>query len=205
MYNELYAAWKREISDPSLGSLPSDFYAKITVYLGKIREDNKMLDNKSLKVALLEHEKQHVNRMLNELLKLRYEKLVHAITEAQKIPQPTLAAEEAKICENFLSFSADYQKFTKSLLQGETFTPAPSAVPSTPVSQVTPTPAPAPVALTPHKRVTLRFSKNVPAVIGFDMKTYGPFLVEDVASLPVENAKILVKQGLAVQVELTGQ
>ena len=33
------------------------------------------------------------------------------------------------------------------------------------------------------------------------MKTYGPFIVEDVASLPVENARILVKQGLAVLVE----
>jgi DNA replication initiation complex subunit (GINS family) len=33
------------------------------------------------------------------------------------------------------------------------------------------------------------------------MKTYGPFLVEDVASVPVENAKILIKQGLAELVE----
>ncbi len=39
--------------------------------------------------------------------------------------------------------------------------------------------------------------------MGADMKSYGPFLVEDVASLPVENAKILVKQGLAVQVEVS--
>jgi len=33
------------------------------------------------------------------------------------------------------------------------------------------------------------------------METYGPFKVEDVASLPVENAKILVKKGLAEKVE----
>ena len=54
-----------------------------------------------------------------------------------------------------------------------------------------------------HKRVTLRFVKNIPAIIGADMKTYGPFIVEDVASLPVENAKMLVKQGLAVLVEVS--
>ena len=54
-----------------------------------------------------------------------------------------------------------------------------------------------------HKRVTLRFAKNIPAIIGLDMKTYGPFKVEDVASLPVENAKMLVKQGLAVLVEVS--
>ena len=39
--------------------------------------------------------------------------------------------------------------------------------------------------------------------MGLDMKTYGPFMVEDVASLPVENAKMLVKQGLAVLVEVS--
>jgi DNA replication initiation complex subunit (GINS family) len=33
------------------------------------------------------------------------------------------------------------------------------------------------------------------------MKTYGPFLAEDVASLPVENAKVLVKRGLAEAIE----
>jgi len=34
------------------------------------------------------------------------------------------------------------------------------------------------------------------------MKTYGPFKVEDVASLPAENAKILIRQGLAEKVEV---
>ena len=54
-----------------------------------------------------------------------------------------------------------------------------------------------------HKRVALRFIKNIPTIIGADMKTYGPFIAEDVASLPVENAKMLVKQGLAVSVEVS--
>jgi DNA replication factor GINS len=47
----------------------------------------------------------------------------------------------------------------------------------------------------------MRFLKDVPAIIGADMKTYGPFKTEDVASLPVENTKILKKQGLAENVE----
>jgi DNA replication factor GINS len=196
MYNELYSAWKAEVSDSSLGSLPQDFYVKINAYLAKIKEDNKLLDKKSLKVTLLEHEKQHVNQMLEELLRLRYEKLLKAITETQKVPSASLAAEEAKLCENFLSFSSAYQKFTKSLLLGET-----SQTTSTPTITA-PNPFSSVVNLDAPKRVALRFSKNVPAVIGFDMKTYGPFKVEDVATLPVENAKMLVKQGLAVQIDL---
>jgi DNA replication initiation complex subunit (GINS family) len=35
------------------------------------------------------------------------------------------------------------------------------------------------------------------------MKTYGPFMVEDVASVPVENARILIKQGLAEMVDVS--
>jgi len=53
----------------------------------------------------------------------------------------------------------------------------------------------------PKKRV-LRFLKEIPAIIGADMKTYGPFKPEDVASLPLENARILTKQGIAVEVEV---
>jgi DNA replication initiation complex subunit (GINS family) len=33
------------------------------------------------------------------------------------------------------------------------------------------------------------------------MKTYGPFEAEDVSSVPTENAKIFVRQGLAEKVE----
>ena len=52
-----------------------------------------------------------------------------------------------------------------------------------------------------HKRAVLRFLRDVPAIIGADIKTYGPFKAEDVASLPVENAKVLIKQGLAEKIE----
>jgi DNA replication initiation complex subunit (GINS family) len=34
------------------------------------------------------------------------------------------------------------------------------------------------------------------------MKPYGPFAVEDIAALPVQNAKIIVKQNLAVIVDV---
>lgn len=182
MYDELYAAWRREIEDASLGGLPPDFYARIADYLKRIREENRMLDKKSVKVNLLEHEAQNVKLMLEELIWTRYKKLVKTITQSQKIPTESLTMEEAKICESFVSFTDAYQKFANSLMQGQ-------------VSKLSMAPS--------HKRLTLRFSKNIPAIIGADMKTYGPFLVEDVASLPVENAKILVKQGFAVMVEVS--
>jgi len=181
MYNELYNAWRREIEEVSLGGLPPDFYARIADYLRRINEESR-IDKKSVKVNLLEREAQNVKRMLNELLWARYKKMVKTITQEQKLPSELLTVEEAKMCESFVTFSCAYQKFAKGLMQGQT------AKVEAEVS---------------HKRLTLRFTKNTPTIIGLDMKTYGPFAVEDVASLPVENARILVKQGLAVPVEVS--
>ena len=96
--------------------------------------------------------------------------------------------------ESFVNFSSAYRKFAEGLMQGQGQTVKVEVV----RMDVAKIEAPA-----DHKRVTLRFTKNTPAIIGLDMKTYGPFMVEDVASLPAENAKIFVKHGLAVLVEVS--
>jgi len=192
MYNELYAAWRREIEEASLGDLPPDFYNKIADYLRRLNEENKILDKKSVKVNLLEYESQNVNRMLKELLKVRYKKLVRTITQSQKLPFDLLTVEEAEMCKSFVAFSEAYQKFARNLMQGQAFKVAGTNLDSKVEPQII-----------SRKRVALRFIKNIPTIIGADMKTYGPYVAEDVASLPVENAKMLVKQGLAVSVEVS--
>ncbi|MDR2202966.1 MAG: hypothetical protein LBE76_01410 [Nitrososphaerota archaeon] len=181
MYDELYQAWKHEVTDSTLGTLPRDFYERIIQYLRKINEENSLTDNKALKTALLEREFVNVNRMLGELLRLRYKKIVKSTTQTQKLSTDLLALEEIQLFESFVPFTEAYQKFTKSLLQGY-------------ISKSN---------QEPRKRITLRFSKDIPQIIGVDMKPYGPFIVEDLASLPAQNAKILVKQGLSVIVDVT--
>ncbi|MEM2081919.1 MAG: hypothetical protein QXP44_06110 [Candidatus Bathyarchaeia archaeon] len=180
MYDEIYAAWRREAENESLGSLPADFYARVARYLQKIKEECRMLDKKTVKAALLEHELQHAKRMVKAIVWLRYKKLLRIISKTQKVPAESLAAEETILWTSFSSFAEAYQKFAESLLRGQVSADNPPK---------------------PRKRVTLRFLKEIPAIIGADMKTYGPFLAEDIASVPAENAKILVKQGLAVQVD----
>jgi DNA replication initiation complex subunit (GINS family) len=180
MYDELYQAWKHEIAEATLGILPRDFYERVTRYLRKITEENSLADNQSLKTALLEKEAANVKRMLGELLWARYKKLVKFTTQTQKLSTDRLALEEIQIFESFIPFTEAYHKFAKSLLHGSIRKSSQE----------------------PRKRVTLRFSKDIPQIVGVDMKPYGPFVVEDLASLPVQNAKNFVKQGLAVIVEV---
>ncbi len=180
MYAELLAAWQLEIENPALEALPPDFYTRIAEYLQRIKEESRMLDKKTVKAVLLEHEVRNVKRMLQELVWARHNKLIKIVSETQKVPSDLLTVEEAKVWVDFLSFTEAHEAFAKNLLQGQ-------------ISKVEVEKA--------HKRIALRFVKAVPAVVGADMKTYGPFKVEDIASMPVENAKILVKQGFAQAVE----
>ena len=194
MYNELYSAWQREIDDPTLGGLPLDFYAKISQYLKNIKEEDKVLDKKSVKTSLLDHESANVERMLKELLGTRYRKIIKTVTKTQKLPIELLTVEETRMCETFANFTKLYHKFTDDLMQGQLTVEPIKVVVKTETNAIAPQ---------PHKRSTIRFLKNIPAIMGADMKSYGPFVAEDVASLPPQNAQILVKQGLAVLVEVS--
>src|SRR5208282_3462602 len=156
MYTELYAAWRRENHAASLGGLPPDFYARIADYLRRIRDENRMLDKKSVKVNLLDREAQNVKRMLEELLWARYKKLVKTITQNQQLPSALLTVEEAKMCESFVTFTGTYQKFAKDLMLGQ------AAKIDAEVK------ADAKVDLKVEvgkKRLALRFLKNTPAII----------------------------------------
>ncbi len=111
MYNQLYAAWQREIDDPTLGALPPDFFVKIAEYLRRIKDEDKILDKKSVKMNLLLHESANVERMLKELLEIRYRKLIKTVTKNHKAPAELLTVEEARMVETFADFTKTYHKF----------------------------------------------------------------------------------------------
>jgi DNA replication initiation complex subunit (GINS family) len=163
-----------------LGCLPHNFYVTIADYLRLLGEESRMLDKKTLKAKLLEQEAKHVRCMLDKLVWTRFEKITCLIGKSQSVSSEALTAEEIGVFEGFVPITEAFSKFAKELLQGQ-------------VARVE--------AQKTHKRTVLRFVKVVPAIIGVDMKSYGPFLIEDVASVPIDNAQILVKQGLAVLVE----
>ncbi len=196
MYNQLYAAWQREINDPTLGALPQEFYSKIAEYMHRIKEEDKVLDKKSIKMNLLIHESANVERMLEQLLEFRYRKLIKTVTKNKKLPIELLTVEEAKICETFADFAKTYQQFAYDLMNGQITQIVESD--KAPIKVIVKT-----ETFSVPKRSTIRFLKGIPAIMGADMKSYGPFLAEDVASLPPQNAQILVKQGLAVLVDVS--
>mgnify|MGYP001067194469 CR=1 FL=1 len=181
MYDELYEVWKRELESVELGALSLDFYSRIADYLRRLKEESRMLDKRTVKASLLKSEMRNVSRMLRELIRTRYRKLVRKVVKGEKVSSDILTAEEEKIYKSVPSFAEAYRSFARHILNGHVL--------KVDVEQK-------------RKTSILRFLKDVPAIIGIDMKTYGPFKVEDLAALPVENAKIFIKQGLAERVEV---
>ncbi|MEM3696138.1 MAG: hypothetical protein QXQ94_01360 [Candidatus Bathyarchaeia archaeon] len=182
MYNELYEVWRQELENVELVRLPDDFYSKVADYLKRIREESRMLDKRTVKANLLKKERQNVKRMLLELFQARYKKLIGKMAKGEKISVDALTIEEKKIFTGVSRIAEAYRSFAKDIIQGHSLK----------------------ISVEKElKIIVLRFLKDVPALIGSDMKTYGPFKTEDVASLPAENAKILVRQGLAEKVEVS--
>lgn len=52
------------------------------------------------------------------------------------------------------------------------------------------------------KQIVVRFLKPIEAFVGIDMSKYGPFQLEDVGSLPFENARLIIEGGGAVEVHV---
>jgi len=180
MYSELHDAWRRELESEALERLSSDFYAKAADYLRRLREEGRMIDKRTLKARLLRDELRRARRMLLQLAQIRYRKLVRELIDGEKKSSEVLSTEEGRIFAGHSSLYEAYQSFVNGLLRGKI------EVENTRKEQ---------------KTMVLRFAKEMPEIIGADLKTYGPFKAEDVASLPQDNAGIIIKQGFAERVE----
>lgn len=181
MYNELYDAWKKEKENMEIQVLSKDFYTRLAEYMEKIRKESRMLDKKTTKAHLMERELENVGKMVKELIQLRYRKSIRETVNEKIVPRDALTKEEEKLHNEFVPLAEAYQAFLKDLFRGKTSNVKKKEKP---------------------KQTLVRFLQAVPEIIGSDMKPYGPFKAEDVATLPTENARILISQGAAVEVEI---
>ncbi len=180
MYDELYEAWVKERETTEIQALPKDFYVKLAGYIKKMREESRMLDEKTIRAKLLRRESNNVKKMVKALIELRREKALQKTIDGKPVAKEALTSEEEELLGEVSPSIEGYQTLLKGIVDGRT--------PRIEVKEKS-------------KIMILRFIQEIPAIIGADMKTYGPFKPEDIASLPIENARVLVKQDVAVEVE----
>ena len=179
MYDELYLAWQKEKENVEIQRLPNDFLVKIVKYIKKIREQNRMLDSKTIKSKLLKRELENAKSIVKELLTLRYNKTLKKALALETIPKGTFTQEEEKWYSEFLLLTDTFPSILNDILLGR-------------LSHV---------ENKKNSKILLRFLQEIPEIVGSDMKVYGPFKPEDIAILPSENARILIRQGVALKIE----
>ena len=180
MYDEIYEAWRAERETAEIQRLPRDFFVRLVGYVKRIREEGRMLDNKTTRAWLMQHEFKNVKKIVRDLIRLRYEKALRKAMTGKTVPQDILTEEEETLQRSISPSVEAYQALLKKILTGQLQHLERKKKPKT---------------------IVVRILQEIPAIIGSDMKAYGPFKPEDIATLPPENARVLIKQGVAVEIE----
>ncbi|HXZ98036.1 MAG TPA: hypothetical protein VED24_01575 [Candidatus Acidoferrum sp.] len=181
--DDLYRIWKAEKSEKVLQRLPTPFYAEVRKLLNDCKASSAATGRDRTQKAINEKEFKILQRLSTEIAKTRMKKIVDAALSGKGIGSEALAQEEAEFAKTVTTHVGDYYSFVDELVLGGLST------------EETTLNRPAEARLE-----VVRFLSDFPAIIGVDLKTYGPFKSEDLATLPAENASALVGQGVVKQV-----
>ncbi len=199
-YGRLHEAWSNERKNKDLQNIPDDMLHEMKDYVATINKTP--TDENTLAGQLTRTEKQYVNQLLRELTETRLRKIVTLEINNQPIDAQAMTPEEQKLHSNFRQLLTGYRHGS------DLPEPVPIQVTSKPdqTKPVRTTRAKSPVKplvkLGEVKMILVRFLQPLPAIMGIDMKAYGPFQPEELATIPVQNAENLIKRGIAKPVEV---
>ncbi|WXG40704.1 MAG: hypothetical protein WED07_07940 [Candidatus Freyarchaeum deiterrae] len=166
MYEKIYNAWEKEQKGETMQKLEDGFYNEAKKFLEALVSDKN--ESEPLLNKLARKEYSNISFMLNDLMNIRLAKILRNIRDGKELNKEKLSYEEKILYERLKSDS--------SQLFGEK--PLPPEVKE--------------IEEKNESFLLIRFLRQLPAIVGSDMKVYGPFQVEDIATLPKENAKALI-------------
>jgi DNA replication initiation complex subunit (GINS family) len=182
MYDEILNAWKIEKAHEDLQPLPKDFYRRVSMYFKQLAENLRIVDRESVSAELLKSEVEYATMLFTRLYKLRIDKMISKIVKNQEVARSSLTDEEDALIRSLKLFKEESDTIVESILNGRE-----------------------PQIILPefgNKMTFVRFLKESPAIVGMDLKTYGPFRPEDLAYMPEENAEILEKRGIVAKIKI---
>jgi DNA replication initiation complex subunit (GINS family) len=164
-----------ETQSNSLLPLPSNFYSSLSAYTQKLKRSAGS-GASEVSVNLIGTQAHMIESMVRQLLKLRTKKAMEQIALLQLLP------EERYVCSAEQKFQQRFETMVRAVSAGQ-----PSFVEFAHHSES-------------QRNVTVRFVKHVNELVGLDMRHYGPFEADDVASIPAASADILIAGGDAVEI-----
>jgi DNA replication initiation complex subunit (GINS family) len=155
--------------------LARDFYTRVSEYSQQLRRSGGS-GNSELTERLLSRQRELIRGMVRDLLETRTHKASKRNGFGQLLP------EERYVCQAQRKFHRRFESFVEALSDGR-----PSYIEMA------------------HRRestssLTVRFTKHVDELVGLNLRHYGPFEVDDLASIPAADAAVLIAAGSAVEV-----
>jgi len=155
---------REEMTEPKLSRIPEDFYQKAKNYL----EQKKNIAEKK-EDRLSEREIKNVERLLEDIFNRRETKMLNQalITVRTNLPPQNLIEDEKEFFESAVNMLRTQRERVLSLLFKKT--------------------------KLKQDFEKIEFKDDVEEFVGIDLNKYGPFKKGDVADVPKENAKLLIK------------
>lgn len=191
-YEKLFDVTRKEKGNEELQKLDATFFEDLISYLNDKRE---ILDKEKQNTVFSKSEKemtrkqlQNIKKLVTELYMRREQKLVNLAimksrTNSHLIDTSSLLKEEKVLFENMVKLLNDYKTSVLfNILAGK--------VPTQPNK----------VNINVEE-VKIEFTNDVPKFVGKELETYGPFMKDQVVSLPSDVASILVNKGRAKKIE----
>ena len=174
--DKLYRMLDDENASKELLKIPPNTYKEIAAHIKSIRSESSDRD-RNLVSELSIAERKILHDIANRLIQLRIEKF----NRDPESDVTNLTLEERYIAEPLIQSKKRFERIGESIFNGQTgeLEHASDAV--------------------KQKYVFVRFLQPYAAITGIDLATYGPFEPEDVAILPLENAKHLAKNSIIAQ------
>ena len=164
-----------ESQSEALQPLSGDFYSALAAYSQKLKRSARS-GSSEIAVRLTATQSGMIESMVRQLLKLRTRKAMQHNALLQLLP------EERYVCSAEQKFQRRFEIMVGAVSAGQ-----PSFVEFAHLSES-------------RRNVTVKFVKHVNELVGLDMRRYGPFEADDVASIPAASADILIAGGDAVEI-----
>lgn len=178
MYKEIFEIWTKEKASEYLRALPDDFYDRIQEYVFNLEKVLDEVSRDTLGWELLKKELENVQFMLKDLFDIRMMKIFGVVQTQSEVNLDKLTTTEEEMHKSVVN---SINKCLEQLLffKGEEIRKDVKEEP---------------------KYLIVRLLRSIPAIVGADLRTYGPFESDDVAVLPSNNATVLVSRGVASKI-----
>ncbi|MFX1278587.1 MAG: hypothetical protein ACFFA3_04170 [Promethearchaeota archaeon] len=216
-YEDMFQQWKDEFEQVELTKLNRNLFDHYTNLLKTI-EDHQEPEKDIIKFKLFEAYKNNLKYLYEDLLKIRELKIINSALALKEIDLDNVIEAEKLLYQNLVSSIKGYRKVKAiSMFEGEEITQPEEIIkpeeqvvseidkPETPSREIE-----AKIldtVIIPEKEevdfIILKFIKETPPLVGIDLINYGPFKEGDLASIPSQNAKILLLEKFAEKVDIT--